>query len=85
MPYSITYSRAAAKAFRGIHPRDQRALKEAIESLAEDPRPAGFLPLTGGHGECRIRVGDYRVVYDIHDGLLEILVLRIAHRREVYR
>lgn len=85
MAYAISYSRAAAKAFRGIHPKDQRAIKEAIESLAENPRPAGFIPLTGGEGECRIRVGDYRVVYDIHDGKLEILILRVAHRREVYR
>lgn len=41
--------------------------------------------LVGGDGEMRIRVGDYRVVYDLHDDELVILILRVAHRREVYR
>lgn len=85
MPYEISYSRAAAKAFRGIHPHDQKALKAAIEKLSFNPRPPGCLQLSGGDGEYRIRVRDYRVVYDVVDAKLEILVLRIAHRREVYR
>jgi len=83
--YAIFYSRAAAKAFRGIHPQDRTRIKEAIEDLADDPRPSGCLQLTGGDGEYRIRVGEYRIVYDVIDAKIEILVLRIAHRREVYR
>lgn len=85
MPYSISYSRTAAKAFRRIHPQARERLKVAIENLAVEPRPKGCKRLSGGDGEYRIRVGDYRVVYDIDDGILLILVLRIAHRREVYR
>jgi len=83
--YSVSYSRAAAKAFRRIHPREQRRIMEAIEALVDDPRPDGSVQLAGGEGELRIRIGDYRVVYDIRDEQLIILVLRIGHRREVYR
>ena len=85
MKFRISYSRAAAKAFRGIHPKDAKRIKEAIEALSRDPRPEGAIQLAGGEGEMRIRVGNYRIVYDIDDGALVILVLRVAHRQEVYR
>ncbi|KAA9395712.1 type II toxin-antitoxin system RelE/ParE family toxin [Kocuria coralli] len=85
MPYRISYSRAAVKTFRRIHPQNIRRIKDAIEALAVDPRPDGAIQPAGGAGELRIRVGDYRVVYDLHDDELVILVLRVAHRREVYR
>lgn len=83
--YSIIYKPSAAKAFRKIHPGDRKRIKDAIEALAMDPRPQGHIQLFGGAGECRIRVGPYRIVYDIEDNELVILVLRIGHRREVYR
>jgi len=83
--FTISYKPSAAKAFAKIHPQDQRRIKDAIESLAENPRPPGGIQLTGGDGEWRIRVGDYRIIYDIEDQYLVILVLRIGHRREVYR
>ena len=62
MTYEIEYSRAAAKAFRAIHPNDRRAIKDAIEALGKNPRPPGCIQLTGGDGEYRVRVGNYRVV-----------------------
>lgn len=58
---------------------------DAIEDLAGEPRPQGSIQLSGGDGECRIHVGDYRIVYDIEHEELLVLVLRIGHRREVYR
>lgn len=85
MTYQIRISREAAKTFRRIHPKDAAKLKVAIESLAIDPRPSGCLRLAGGDGEYRIRVVDYRVIYEIRDGDLVVLVLRLGHRREVYR
>ncbi|PZP17357.1 MAG: plasmid stabilization protein [Brachybacterium faecium] len=85
MPYSISYSRSAAKALKSIHPQDRRRILEAVESLAAEPRPPGSIQLSGGEGECRNRVGDYRIVYDIEHEEVLILVLRIGHRREVYR
>ena len=85
MPYQISISREAAKTFRKVHPEAARRLKTAILALADDPRPPGCIQLVGGAGELRIRVGDYRVVYEIIDNELVVLVLRVAHRREVYR
>ncbi|RLP79375.1 type II toxin-antitoxin system RelE/ParE family toxin [Mycetocola lacteus] len=83
--YRISYASSAAKAFRGIHPRDRQPIRDAIERLAEDPRPVGSIKLVGGAGERRVRVGNYRVVYDVDDGVLVVLILRIGNRRDVYR
>lgn len=82
----IDYSNNAAKALRKIQPQKQRKrIVEAIEALVEDPRPEGCTKLTNGGGAYRIRVGDYRIVYEILDGKISIQVVRIGHRREVYR
>jgi len=56
-----------------------------IRGLRVDPRPVGCRKLYGGESEWRIRVGDYRVVYEIDDRRREVRVLRVRHRREVYR
>lgn len=85
MSYRIIISRGAAKTFRGLHPQAAARPKAAIYELAEDPRPPGSLQLSGGEGELRIRVGDYRVIYDVQEEELVVLVLRFCHRREVYR
>lgn len=84
MTYRITVAREAAKTFRKLHPQVAARLKAAIKALADDPRPPGSLQLSGGDGEMRIRVAEYRVIYDVIDDELLILVLRIGHRREVY-
>ena len=83
--YRIELSREAAKGLTGFDRNTQMRIRAAIDALADDPRPAGSLKLAGGSGEWRIRVGDYRVVYEIHDGRLLVLVVRVAHRREMYR
>jgi len=83
--YRITIARGAAKTFRGLHLQVAVRLKAAIQALAGDPRPPGSLQLSGGDGEFRIRVGDYRIIYDVQDDKLVVLVLRVGHRREVYR
>ena len=85
MTYSISVSKEAARTFRRIHPLHAVRIKVAISALAEDPRPPGSVQLVGGAGERRIRVGDYRVVYDIIEDELVVLVLRLGHRREIYR
>ncbi|MEK7411986.1 MAG: type II toxin-antitoxin system RelE/ParE family toxin [Planctomycetota bacterium] len=61
------------------------SLVAAIDALAHNPRPPGAKKLVGGAGEWCIRVGDYRIVYEVHGGRLVVLVVRVAHRREVYR
>ncbi len=55
-----------------------------IDALADNPRPSGAVRLKGTDF-FRVRIGDYRVVYEVHDSVLRVLVVRVAHRREVYR
>jgi mRNA interferase RelE/StbE len=57
----------------------------AIQALANNPRPPGCRKLVGGKNDWRIRVGDYRVVYEIADAIRIVRVNRVRHRREVYR
>lgn len=85
MQYSISYVPSAAKVLRKLDKPTARRLLDAIGALPIDPRPAGCIQLKGGDGELRIRVGDYRIVYDVQDDELVVLVLRVGHRREVYR
>ncbi len=57
----------------------------AIKSLAANPRPPGCRKLIGGSNDWRIRVGDYRIIYEIADAIRIVFVHRVRHRREVYR
>ena len=85
MTYSIELSTPAAKALGKLDKSNRLRIVGAIELLGVDPRPPGAKALRGGeHGRWRVRVGDYRVVYTIEDDRLVVLVLRVAHRREVY-
>ena len=60
-------------------------MQAAIELLATDPRPPGATKLSGREGEWRVRTGDYRVVYEVDDGVLRVLVVAVGHRRDIYR
>lgn len=85
MTYRIELSPAAARQLRKLDPGARRRIQAAVELLAGEPRPPGAKNLVGGEGEWRVRTGDYRIVYEIHDGVLLVLVLAVGHRREVYR
>lgn len=85
MKYEIAYAQSALKALRKLDRGIARHILAAIDALASDPRPHGCRQLKGGSGEMRIRVGDYRVIYDVNDGEVVILVLAIGHRSKVYR
>jgi mRNA interferase RelE/StbE len=83
--YRLEFAPSARKQFLGL-PRDvQERIAPRISALADEPRPHGAEKLKGQDDQYRIRVGDYRVVYAISDDLLIVLVLRVAHRRDVYR
>ena len=84
MSYTVMLSPAAARQLRKFDPEVRRRIQAAIDLLAENPRPPAATRLVGGAGEWRVRTGDYRVIYEIHDGELLVLVLRMAHRRDVY-
>lgn len=85
MRYDVQVSPAAARQLKKFDPPARRRLEACIELLADDPRPPAAKPLVNSGGAWRVRVGDHRVVYDIEDGRLVVLVLAVAHRREVYR
>ena len=82
--YSVTLSPGAARQLQKFDPDVRRRIQAAIELLAENPRPPAATRFVGGAGEWRVRTGSSRVIYEIHDGELLVLVLRLAHRREVY-
>jgi mRNA interferase RelE/StbE len=64
----------------------QNRIRLAIRSLADDPSPADSIPMRGkGAGLFRLRVGQYRLVYRVQEELIRVLIIRIGHRREVYR
>jgi mRNA interferase RelE/StbE len=63
----------------------KRRVVDAIDALTANPRPPGCVKLAGDESVWRVRVGSYRILYEIHEGRLVVLVIRIAHRREVYR
>ena len=84
MNYQITLAPSAARQLRKFDPDVRRRIQAVLELLAVDPRPPAAIRLVGGSGEWRVRTGDYRVVYEIHDDRLLILVLRMGHRREIY-
>jgi mRNA interferase RelE/StbE len=83
--YRVEVARRAAKAVAGLPRREQQRIRAAIDLLAENPRPPGCVTLAGGPGRYRVRVGDYRIVYEVHDDRLVVQVVRVGHRSDVYR
>ena len=84
MPYRIDYSPAAAKQLRKFDREIYVRIRPVIDALADNPRPSGCTMLTV-EKRYRIRGGDFRIVYEIHDSKLLVLVVRIGHRSNVYR
>ncbi|MBK8470005.1 MAG: type II toxin-antitoxin system RelE/ParE family toxin [Candidatus Phosphoribacter sp.] len=85
MTYRIQVAPGAIRQLRKLEPSARRRVQAAIELLAEQPRPGGAKKLVGGGSEWRVRTGDYRVVYEIRDNVLLVLVLAIGHRRDIYQ
>ena len=83
--YRVLLERAAEKQLKQLSAKLHDRVVGAIQALAKNPRPTGCRKLTGADNDWRIRVGDYRIVYEIDDAAREVRVNRIRHRREVYR
>lgn len=83
--YRVEVSPSAARQLRKLDSPARRRVQAAIELLAVDPRPSGAKQLVGGSGEWRVRTGNYRIVYEINDGVLVVLVVAVGHRKEIYR
>ena len=82
--YRIEYATAAVRQIERLPRGVQVRIVARIEALAHAPRPVGSIKLAGGNA-YRIRVGDYRVIYAVADELLVVLIVKVGHRREVYR
>ncbi len=84
MSYTISILRSAQKELEDLPADAYERIRDDINALADDPRPSGCLKLTNREG-WRIRIGNYRVIYEIDDEQQIITVLHIGHRRDVYR
>jgi mRNA interferase RelE/StbE len=81
--YQVVIEKQAQKQLAKISPPDYTKIVAALKELAADPRPYGYKKLKGRPG-YRVRVGDYRIIYQVKDNILTVFVLIIGHRREVY-
>lgn len=84
-PYHVSLARSAVKTLRKLPQDVRRRVVRAIEPLQSDPRPHGAKKLTGTEDLYRLRCGDYRIIYQIDDRNVTLLVVRIGHRGDVYR
>jgi mRNA interferase RelE/StbE len=83
--YKVLFKPSADRALQKLPHDVQRRIVGEAAMLAHEPRPAGVAKLSGDENLWRIRIGDYRVVYEIHENRLTVLVLRVVHRKDVYR
>ena len=80
MTYRVTLTPSAARQIRKVDPDTKRRIQADIDLLAGEPRPPAATRLVGGSGEWRVRTGNYRIIYEINDTQLVVLVLRMDHR-----
>ncbi|HUF33956.1 MAG TPA: type II toxin-antitoxin system RelE/ParE family toxin [Acidimicrobiales bacterium] len=83
--YEVHIARRAVKSLARLPRREQQRIRAAIDLLADEPRPPGCVALKGEERAYRVRVGDYRIIYEVHDRRLVVLVVSVGHRRDVYR
>jgi mRNA interferase RelE/StbE len=84
MTWQIRILRGAIKQLEALPAREYKSVKAKILSLAENPRPAGSQKLKGRPG-YRVRQGNYRIIYDVFDQILTVEVIRIGHRKNIYK
>ena len=85
MRYTVELSAAARRQLRKLPRAVQGTIQPAIDALADNPRPHGVEKLSGEANSYRVRVGEHRIIYEICDTVLLVVVVRIGHRRDVYR
>lgn len=83
--YEVYLERSAERALKRLLIKDFQRIVIHIKALAQNPRPSGCRKISGSKSDWRIRVGDYRVIYEIDDKAKVVRVMRVRHRREVYQ
>lgn len=82
--YELVFRKSVAKDLRVFPRQDVKRIMERIRSLSDDPRPVGCEKLSGQE-RYRVRQGVYRIIYEIEDERLTVLIVKVGHRRDVYR
>ena len=82
--YRLVFKKSVAKDLRGLPAKDIARLLQCFQALANDPRASGCEKLSG-HDRYRLRQGVYRIVYEIDDNTLTVIVVKVGHRRDIYR
>lgn len=85
MKYTVRLTAAVRREIRRLDRQVQERVTRAAYALGNNPRPRGALKLSGVENQWRIRVGEYRIVYEIHDDVVLVLVVRVDHRSQAYR
>jgi mRNA interferase RelE/StbE len=82
--YKLVFKKSVAKDLRDLPKRDVASILKRIRTLAEEPRAYGFEKLSGQE-RYRVRQGVYRIIYEIHDDVLIVVVVKVGHRKRVYK
>ncbi len=85
MSYKVEILKGALKQLKKLSPELRERIQLKIDDLAIEPRPNGVKKLKGKDESYRIRVGDYRVIYDIYDDVLLVNVVEVDHRNKIYK
>ena len=85
MHYTIEVRPGARRDLKALPREMLPRISRKIDSLANNPRPRGVEELSGSEDSYRVRVGDYRILYEIRDDVILVIIVRVRHRREVYR
>ncbi|MDP3971367.1 MAG: type II toxin-antitoxin system RelE/ParE family toxin [Candidatus Nanopelagicales bacterium] len=83
--YTVSLAPAAIRDLKKLDRAGRHRVQTAIDLLATEPRPPGARKLSGGTNEWRVRTGDYRIIYEVDDRIVTVLVLALGHRRDIYR
>ena len=83
--HKVYLERAAERDLRRLSVEDFQRVISHIRGLTENPRPTGCRKISGSERDWRIRIGDYRLIYEIDDKAMAVRVMRLRHRREAYR
>jgi mRNA interferase RelE/StbE len=81
--YQVVIEKQVQKQLAKITPPNYNKVVSALQDLANNPRPQGYKKLKGRQG-FRVRIGDYRIIYNINDNILTVFILAIGNRRDVY-
>ncbi len=85
MTYEVEITPAAKRQIKKLTKSIQQLIVERLEELVDNPRPPGVIKMEAEENLYRVRVGDYRIIYEIQDSVLLIVVVKVGHRANVYR